>query len=81
MHQRLYVGVTERKGRTMETKLRLRLGLATLSLAAGLVVLSPSFAFDSDRDGVEDSIEIFERGTDPSSADNAFDARLVSNRE
>ncbi|MDQ4065863.1 MAG: hypothetical protein M3161_07435 [Actinomycetota bacterium] len=64
----------------MDTRLRLRLGLATLSLAAGMLVLSPSFAFDSDRDGVEDSVEIFERGTDPASADNAFEARLVSNR-
>ncbi len=62
----------------MDTTLRLRLGLATLSLAAGMVVLSPSLAFDSDRDGVEDSVEIFERGTDPSSADDAFVSNAVA---
>ena len=46
-----------------------RVALAGLVVAAGLFGLTPSFDFDSDRDGVGDSTEVYELGTDPSRPD------------
>lgn len=53
----------------MEAQARWRLALAGVIVAVGVVAITPSFAFDSDGDGVVDSVEIYELGTDPSSAD------------
>ena len=47
----------------------LRVGLAGVVVAAGLFGLTPSLDFDSDRDGVEDSVEVYQLGTDPSRPD------------
>lgn len=45
------------------------MALAGVIVSVGVVAITPSFAFDSDRDGVVDSVEIYELGTDPSSSD------------
>lgn len=43
--------------------------MAGVIVSVGFVAITPSFAFDSDHDGVADSVEVYELGTDPSSAD------------
>lgn len=53
----------------MEMRARWRTAIASVIVAVGFVTISPSFAFDSDRDGVVDSVEVYQHGTDPSSAD------------
>ncbi|MDQ3963977.1 MAG: hypothetical protein M3277_08730 [Actinomycetota bacterium] len=53
----------------METKARWRAAVAGVIVSVGFVAISPSFDFDSDNDGVVDSIEVYEQGSDPSSAD------------
>ena len=65
------------KGRAMETRARWRTAVAGVIVSVGFVAITPSFAFDSDRDGVVDSVEVYENGTDPSSAD-APDKRVVA---
>ena len=57
----------------------LRVAAAGLVVAAGVFGLTPSFDFDSDRDGVADSSEIYELGTDPSTAD-LFENPFVADR-
>ena len=56
----------------------LRVALAGLLVGAGLFGLTPSLDFDSDGDGVEDSTEVYELGTDPSRADQ-FQRAVVAN--
>ena len=46
-----------------------RVALAGVVVAGGLFGLTPSFDFDSDSDGVGDSTEVYELGTDPSRPD------------
>lgn len=61
---------------------KLRLALAALLVLLGTVFIGPSFDFDTDGDGVADSIEIYERGTDPAKADARFNkgfARRATN--
>jgi hypothetical protein len=53
--------------------------LAALVVVSGLLVVSPSFNFDSDRDGVADVTEVYERGTDPAKPDATFNPTLVQN--
>lgn len=64
----------------METKARWRAALAGVIVSVGFVAVAPSFAFDSDRDGVVDSVEVYELGTDPSSADTFGQQRVAANR-
>jgi len=61
----------------MATSDRMRLLAAALVAAAGLMAVTPSLAPDSDRDGVGDVVEVYDLGTDPSSAD-AFDTSEVA---
>ena len=56
---------------------RWRLVLAALVVISGLLLVSPSFNFDSDRDGVADATEVYERGTDPAKPDARFNPTLV----
>lgn len=61
-----------------------RVALAGFVVAAGLFGLTPSFDFDSDRDGVADSTEIYQLSTDPSRPDvhqRAFVAGLDNGRQ
>lgn len=64
----------------MEMKARWRAAVAGVILSVGFVAIAPSFDFDSDRDGVVDSIEVYELGTDPSSADLP-DKQIVADNE
>lgn len=61
----------------MATSDRMRLLAAALVVAAGLAAVTPSLAPDSDRDGVGDVVEVYELGTDPSSADE-FDTSEIA---
>ncbi len=53
----------------MEKRARWRAAVAGVIGSVGFVAIAPSFDFDSDNDGVVDSVEVYERGSDPSSAD------------
>lgn len=64
----------------MDTKARWRTAVAAVIVVVGSVVIAPSFDFDSDNDGVVDSIEIYERGSDPSVADPSA-KRIVATRD
>lgn len=57
------------RSKAIEAQAKWRLALVGVIVSVGAVAITPSFAFDSDRDGVVDSVEIYELGTDPSSAD------------
>jgi hypothetical protein len=60
-------------------RMRLRLAGAVLIVVAGFAALTPSMAVDSDGDGVADSVEIYELGTDPSQP-NTFGRPIVVER-
>ena len=64
----------------METKARWRAAVAAVVVVVGSVVIAPSFDFDSDNDGVVDSVEVYEQGSDPSSADPS-DHSIVAGRD
>ena len=59
--------ITEREGDMRKGSWRV--ALAAVVVAGGLFGLTPSFDFDSDSDGIEDSTEVYELGTDPSRPD------------
>lgn len=64
----------------MEMKARWRAVAAAALVVVGSVVVAPSFDFDSDNDGVVDSVEVYEVGSDPSSADT-FGKQIVADRQ
>jgi hypothetical protein len=74
--QRIGSRLGERESVATARNGRLRLALAALVVTGGIAVVSPSLAFDSDHDGVGDSVEVYEQGTDPSSPD-LFDRSAV----
>lgn len=57
----------------------LRLALAALVVVGGTVFVGPSFDFDTDNDGVADSSEVYEHGTDPAKPDASFNPTFVEN--
>ncbi len=63
----------------MEMRARWRATLAGVIVSVGFVAISPSFVFDSDHDGVVDSVEVYELGSDPSSADTFGEPRVAVN--
>lgn len=64
----------------MDKKARWRVAVAGVVVVVGSVVIAPSFDFDSDNDGVVDSVEVYEQGSDPSSADPS-DNPIVADRQ
>lgn len=64
----------------METRARWRTTVAAAIACVGFVAITPSFSFDTDNDGVVDSIEVYEMGTDPGSAE-AFHSPIVAERK
>ncbi|HWC13686.1 MAG TPA: hypothetical protein VG929_03735 [Actinomycetota bacterium] len=56
---------------------KVRLAFAALLVFFGTLLIGPSFDFDTDRDGVADSIEIYERSTDPAEPDARFNKGLA----
>lgn len=59
---------------------RWRVVVASAIVAVGVVVIPPSFDFDSDRDGVPDVTEVYERGTDPAEPDALYNQGLAETR-
>ena len=56
----------------------LRVAVASFVVAGGVVFLAPTFDFDSDDDGVADVIEVYERGSDPASADVDYNSTVAT---
>lgn len=56
---------------------RVRLVLAALLVVSGTLFIGPSFDFDTDQDGVADSIEVYERSTDPAKPDAPYNKGLA----